>query len=64
VFASTFFGAGNDPAPVSGLIARVQLYAASISTEKGCTQRRFTSEADLKISLITHPKKAALSAAE
>jgi hypothetical protein len=42
----------------------VQLYAAAVSTAKSCTLRRLPSEADLKIRSITHPAKAALSAAE
>ena len=62
VFASADFHARNATASVSELIDRVQLYAASAPTAKSCTQPRFTSEADLKTRLITHPAKAVLSA--
>ena len=64
VFASADFHVGNDTASVSGLISRVQLYAASASTVKSCTQPSFTFEATAQIRLLGHPAIAALSAAE
>jgi hypothetical protein len=64
VFATADFHAGNDTASVSGLIVRVQLYAASAPTAKSRTQPRLPHEAGLKIHSINHPAKAALSAAE
>jgi hypothetical protein len=64
VLASADFQAGNDTASVSGLIGRVQLYAALASTAKSCTQPRITSEAAPKTRFLIHPAKAALSAAE
>jgi hypothetical protein len=58
------FQAENETERSLGRIGAVQLYAASASTAKSCTQTRFTSEAFPRSCFLAHPAKAALGATE